>query len=146
MALLRDVVHYANEADLPLAILSLDQEKTFDRVDWPFLQSTRLRTGFGQSFVKWVALFYTDIRSSISSMDTLRATLNHLGAQDRVAPCLHSFMAHPAIKGLMFPRAPAPLLVLSLCADDTSVISSSDAATAAVFDTNALFEAGSGAK
>ena len=46
----------------------------------------------------------------------------------------------------MLPLAPAPLLVLSLCADDTSVISSSDAATAAVFDTYALFEAGSGAK
>ena len=33
VALLRDVVDCANEADLPVAILALDQEKAFDRVD-----------------------------------------------------------------------------------------------------------------
>jgi len=54
--------------------------------------------------------------------------------------------AHPAIKGLVLTRTSVPLPVLSLYADDTSVISSSDAATVAVFDTYALFEAGTGAK
>ena len=33
VALLRDVAHYVNELNLPAAILSLDQEKAFDRVD-----------------------------------------------------------------------------------------------------------------
>ena len=65
VALLRDVVHYANEADLPLAILSLDQEKAFDCVDWPFLQCTLSRMGFGPSFIQWVDLLYSDIRSAI---------------------------------------------------------------------------------
>jgi len=54
--------------------------------------------------------------------------------------------AHPDIKGLVLPRASVPLPVLSLYADDTSVISSSDAATVAVFDTYALFEASTSAK
>ena len=158
VALLRDVVHYANEADLPLAILSLDQEKAFDRVDWPFLQSTLRRMGFGPSFVKWVALFYTDIRSYILINGyTSRHFKPSRGVRQGcpLSPLLYvltmevlavNIRAHPAIKGLMLPRAPAPLPVLSLYADDTSVISSSDAATAAVFDTYALFEAGSGAK
>ena len=65
VVLLRDVVHYANAAGLPVAILSLDQEKAFDRVDWPFLLSTLSEMGFGPSFIKWVSLLYSDIRSSV---------------------------------------------------------------------------------
>ena len=64
VALLRDVVSFANETDLPVAILSLDQEKAFDRVDWPFLLAT-LRMGFGPSFICWVNLLYSDISSSV---------------------------------------------------------------------------------
>ena len=158
VALLRDVVHYANEADLPLAILSLDQEKAFDRVDWPFLQRTLSRMGFGPSFIKWVDLLYSDIRSSI----LINGYTSHHFKPSRgvrqgcpLSPLLYiltmevlavNIRAHPSITGISLPRAPAPLPVLSLYADDTSVISSSDAATVAVFDTYALFEAGTGAK
>ena len=37
VALLRDVATYANELNLFLAILSLDQERAIDLVDWSFL-------------------------------------------------------------------------------------------------------------
>ena len=47
VALLRDVVDFANERDLPVAILSLDQEKAFDWVDWHFLLSILHAMGFG---------------------------------------------------------------------------------------------------
>ena len=63
---LRDVVELANEYTLPVALLSLDQEKAFDRVDWPFVFVSPLaKMGFGDNFIRWVRLLYTDVRSSV---------------------------------------------------------------------------------
>ena len=43
-------------ARLLQVILSLDQEKAFDRVDWSFLFATLDKMGFGPSFIRWVRL------------------------------------------------------------------------------------------
>ena len=58
-------MHYANEHNIPAAILALDQEKAFDRVDWDFLLATLGHMCFGFSFMSWVTLLYSNIRSSI---------------------------------------------------------------------------------
>ena len=53
VALLRDLAHYCEVTNFPAAILSLDQEKAFDRVDWAFLFKTMSKMGFGDSFIKF---------------------------------------------------------------------------------------------
>ena len=65
VASLCDVVELANEYNLPVALLSLDQEKAFDRVDRSFLFATLAKMGFGDNFLHWVRLLYTDIWSSV---------------------------------------------------------------------------------
>ena len=52
VAFLRDVVELANKYNLPVALLSLDQEKAFDRVDWPFLFATLAKISPGDSFIR----------------------------------------------------------------------------------------------
>lgn len=66
VALLRDVVEFASSLGVPIAILLLDQEKAFDRIDWPFMLSTLSYMGFGSSFIAWVSLFYHRVQSDVN--------------------------------------------------------------------------------
>lgn len=158
VALLRDVAAFSSETGTPLAILSLDQEKAFDRVDWSFLLAVLRRMGFGPSFICWVKLLYTEIRSSVLFKGYVSdwfypsrgvrqgcplSPLLYVLSIEVLAVALRS---HPDIVGLHLPGVPTPLPVVSLYADDTSIISLSDRATTAVFEVYAKFEAGTGAK
>jgi len=46
-------------------LVSLDQEKTFDRVDHDFMMRVLRKFGFGPSFCNWVELFYAKTFSRI---------------------------------------------------------------------------------
>ena len=134
VSLLRDVAAFVNQMDLPAAILSLDQEKAFDRVDWGFLRSTLVHMGFGSSFVSWVDLLYSGIRSSVLVNGYMSAPFwptRGVRQGCPLSPLLYvisievlaaNLRAHPDIVGLRLPHSPDPLSALSLYADDTSII------------------------
>ncbi len=43
---------------MPEFLISLDTEKTFDRVKWDYLFNTLQMFGFGARFISWVKLLY----------------------------------------------------------------------------------------
>ena len=158
VALLRDVTIAAKELNLPVAILSLDQEKVFDRVDWGFLLTTLHHMGFGQSFIKWVNLLYTDVRSAVLingyTPDWFRPTrgvrqgcpLSPLLYVISIEVSAANIRAHPHISGIKLPGLLSTLPVVSFYADDMTVIVSSDPASFAAFEMYTLFERGTGSK
>ena len=157
VALLRDVVYYATSCNAQVAVLSLDQEKAFDRVDWSFLRTTLFRMGFGPSFVGWFDLFYARPQSAVkfnghitSFFDLSRGVRQGCS----LSPLLYVLYAevlactirsNPSITGLVIPGM-APLPVISQYADDTSLVVTSDSSINAVFESYSLFEKGSGSK
>ncbi len=63
--LLKDIVCDANQNGVGAAVLSLDQEKAFDRIEWSYLLCVLQQMNFGDSFRQWITLFYSHIFSFI---------------------------------------------------------------------------------
>ena len=158
VAFLRDVVEYAESTNRPVAILSLDQEKAFDRVEWSFMRATLLKMGFGASFVRWVDLFYCNVQSAVNVNGYVSPFFSlSRGVRQGcpLSPLLYVLVAEvlacnirasPCVTGLSLPGSSQPLSPISQYADDTSLVLSSDASIKASFETYALFERGSGSK
>ena len=62
--LIRDLIEYCSAKNLPLAIIGLDQEKAFDRVNWNFLDRVLQKMNFGPEFRQWIRVIYSEISSA----------------------------------------------------------------------------------
>ena len=58
--LIHDVLDYIEQMDETAILISLDQEKAFDRVNHSFLTDLLRHLGFGPNFCKWIEVFYSD--------------------------------------------------------------------------------------
>ena len=56
--MLRDMLDYIDRTGEPGILISLDQEKAFDRVDRSFLMNLLQHFGFGPSFCRWISTLY----------------------------------------------------------------------------------------
>jgi len=158
VSLLRDVVTYVTDLGVPTAILSLDQEKAFDRVDWTFLFRTLEAMGFGPQFVGWIRLFYTDISSAVQVngfMSSFFQPSRGVRQGCPISALLYVLVSevlactirrNRKIVGVPLPTDRSQQAVISQYADDTSLICTSDDSICAVFETFGLYEKASGAK
>ena len=116
------------------------------------------KMGFKDYFIKWIRLLYPNPRCSVMvnghlspfffpsrgvrqgcPLSPLRYVLNM-----EVLAC--NIRALPSVQGITLPGMSTPLPILSLYADDVSVITSSERTMEEVFHTYASFERGSGSK
>ena len=57
------ITDYTKLYNLRGLMVTIDFEKVFDSLSWNFLFRTLENFNFGESFVEWVRLFYTNISS-----------------------------------------------------------------------------------
>ena len=62
---LRDLIKYANDSNLNMAVLNLDWYKAFDLVPVDFVFKVLHTLGFGDIFVNWINILYTGIESAL---------------------------------------------------------------------------------
>ena len=63
--LIRDLVEIVENEDIEAAIISLDNEKAFDRLEWGFMFGVLDRLGFGPVFQRWIRLIYRNPASRV---------------------------------------------------------------------------------
>ena len=73
LQLIRDMLDMIDKTNETGILVTLDQEKAFDRVDHDFLMRVLLKFGFGPSFRGWVSLFYKNVFSRIICNGSLSA-------------------------------------------------------------------------
>ena len=71
VTLLRDIIDFIQETDECAILVSLDQEKAFDRVDRTFLLQLLEVYGFGPDFCRWLTTLYDDAFMQIIINDRL---------------------------------------------------------------------------
>ena len=71
------------------AILKLDQEKAFDRVDHSFLFKVLERMNFGENFRNFIKVIYSDVFSSVMNNGYFPFNFQLLEVLGRAALCLH---------------------------------------------------------
>ena len=154
--LLRDLVQIAEEKNIPAALISLDQLKAFDRVNWDFLFQTMSAFNFHPTFISWIKLLYTDIFSCVRVNGHLTETFSLTRGVRQgcpLSPLLYVIVAevfaisirqNSNIQGIPIP--PRATNKISQYADDTTLTVVGDKSIDEVFSTVTLFEQASGAR
>ena len=154
--LVQDCLDFANSSNIGGALLSLDQEKAFDRVDWNFLQQVLTAMNFGPSFRTWVRLMYTTLYSRILINGALGGPFSiSRGVRQGcpLSPLLYVLAAEPISRAIQdatdidgFPLPSGERVKVLQYADDTTCFVLSDSSLLALLQLFERYAKASGAK
>ena len=63
--LVYDMIHEIDKSKMNGILLLIDYEKAFDSLAWEFIEKTLRYFEFGETFIQWIKILYTDIESCI---------------------------------------------------------------------------------
>lgn len=155
---LRDMLDYVERTNETGILISLDQEKAFDRVDRSFLMNLLQRFGFGSSFCKWISVLYNGASMQVIVNGWLSRKIElHRGVRqgDSLSPMLYILCVEvlacqirntPDIEGFLLPGAKGKHFKVGQYADDTTGYVKNLRSLHKLFQVISLYERGSGAK
>ena len=155
VTLIRDVLAISSELGFDTGLISIDQEKAFDRVEHQYLWWTLAGFGFSPGFIAKIRVLYSDIASVLKINGGLSAPFN-IGRGVRqgcslsgmlyslaIEPLLHQL--RQKLTGVFFPSCPVSFK-MSAYADDLVVLVDSQKDIDVLIDTVKLFGLISSAK
>lgn len=138
LQLIRDTVNWATERDLPLCLMSLDQEKAFDRVNHDFLFKVMGEMNMGDTFMGWVKTMYNGVFSKVKVNGHLSGRIKQEGGVRQgcpMSPLLYVVFIEPfaelvrndiCIEGMHIPGSNGQKLKIAQYADDTTLVLTTD--------------------
>ena len=156
LALLRDTLDFIERTGETGILVSLDQEKAFDRVNRSFLMNLLEHFGFGPSFCSWIFTLYKGayMHILVNFLSDPVPLLRGVRQGDALSPMIYVLFVEvlashirdsPAIEGFLLPGAGGVQFKVRQFADDTTAFVKNDSSLFSLFDAIGL-ERGSGAK
>ncbi|PIK45405.1 reverse transcriptase [Apostichopus japonicus] len=154
---IRDVIDYVNLKGNSCALISLDQHKAFDKVDWTFLLKVLRKMNFGEYFCKWISILYTNICSRIMINGRLSGDVfikRGVRQGCPLSPSLYVLFIEPLaryissfrdIRGLSLPGSSGKTVKFLQYADDATCVASCHGDVKGFFNTIDLFRRATGA-
>ena len=153
--LVRDLIDYAEFKNLPSFILSIDQEKAFDKVDRAFLLKILHKFNLGENFISFIQTLYSDVSASVLNsgfMSIFFPTERGVRQGDPLSLLLYVFVAEALalviradsrIEGFPLPGTPKPLKIQQY-ADDSNFFARDVKSVRYFFEKVNIFEKASG--
>ena len=155
---LRDVLDYIDRTNETGILVSLDQEKAFDRVNRTFLLNLLSRFSFGPSFCFWINTLYNGANMRIIVNEWLSDAIplsRGVRQGNSLSPLLYILSVetlackirnNPNIEGFLLPGARGLCYKVGVYADDTTCIVKSYRSLQCLFRMINVYEGGSGAR
>ena len=144
----RDVQDHIDRTNETGILISLDQEKVFDRVNRTFLLNLLSRFGFAPSFCFWINTLYNGANMQIIVNewlpDTIQLSLSPLLYIVCVETLACKIRNNPDIEGFLLPGARGLCYKVGVYADDTTRIVKSYRSLQVLFSMINVYEGGSG--
>jgi len=140
--LIREAIALAKHRGTPLYILSLDQEKAFDRVDWGFMFAAFRKLGLPETFVKYVEVFYNGPTSAINVNGHIMPFFMILRGVRQVCPLsilLYVLFAEALAEAIRECRGVEGFVPPGLT-DELKVIHYADDTNSLLLNTNSIYE------
>ncbi len=142
---LLNVIQFAKQQSIDGLVISLDAEKAFDRIEWPYLFHTLHKFGLGEHFIKWVKLLYNEPLSAMLT-NGCRSSTFKVGRWTRqdypLSPLLFALIIEPLAEAIRTNNEICGLTVannlhkIALYADDILIFMvNPDTSTPALLDT-----------
>ena len=161
--LLQDIISYTDQNQMNSALIFLDYEKAFDRVEWVWTLNCLQKFNFGEKFISWIDMVFKKAKTSILT-NGYRSTYFKISRSMRqgcpVSPLLFVLQAEPLacairrstlIRGIPLPvnnheTQNPPEVKINGYVDDTQLFVSTEASLVECFNILKRFEKSSGAK